>query len=51
MYQHEIDHLDGILYIDRIRDKDKLFSNLGYCNAMAERAMDALFPPGGRGDT
>lgn len=27
IFQHEIDHLNGILYTDRIKDKSKIFSN------------------------
>ena len=26
MLHHEIDHLDGILFLDRLRDKDELYT-------------------------
>ena len=40
--QHEIDHLDGILYIDRMDDIYKIESNLGYAATMAKKAMLSL---------
>lgn len=42
VFQHEIDHLNGILYIDRILDSSKLTSYSGYCNVMAVKAINAL---------
>lgn len=39
VFQHEIDHLDGILYIDRMGSLEDLTSHQGYANAMAGRAM------------
>jgi len=42
VFQHEIDHLNGILYIDRILDKSKLIPNQGYCYSLAERAINSL---------
>ena len=39
VFQHEIDHLDGILYIDRMDSLDDLTAHEGYANAMAGRAM------------
>lgn len=42
VFQHEIDHLDGILYIDRIDSLDKLVVYDGYANAMANRAVRTL---------
>lgn len=38
--QHEIDHLDGILYIDKISNDEVLQDNDGYPAAMAGRAMN-----------
>lgn len=39
VFQHEIDHLDGLLYIDRMDSLDDLTAHEGYANAMAGRAM------------
>lgn len=39
VFQHEIDHLDGILYIDRMESLDKLTVHDGYANSMASKAV------------
>ena len=39
--QHEIDHLDGILYIDRMGSLDELITHNGYANSMAKRAIES----------
>ena len=39
VYQHEIDHLDGILYIDKMDNLECLVSNFGYAASMAEKAF------------
>jgi peptide deformylase len=30
VFQHELDHLDGVLYVDRIRDRAKFAFNEEY---------------------
>ncbi|HAH07309.1 MAG TPA: peptide deformylase [Elusimicrobia bacterium] len=34
--QHELDHLDGIVFIDRMKD----FSSLGYCSELNRRSQE-----------
>ncbi len=40
--QHEIDHLDGILYIDKVEDISQLEVHAGYANAMAKKAIETF---------
>jgi peptide deformylase len=42
VFQHEIDHLDGILYIDRMPSLEQLETNLGYANLMAKKAIKSF---------
>ncbi|MCT4612073.1 MAG: peptide deformylase [Clostridia bacterium] len=40
--QHEIDHLNGILYIDRMEDEEDIKEYDGYLNVLAERSMENI---------
>lgn len=40
--QHEIDHLEGCLYIDRIDSPELISDNLGVPNALATKAVENL---------
>lgn len=40
VFQHEIDHLDGILYIDRIKEKNQIKEEKGHANRLANRAVE-----------
>lgn len=42
VFQHEIDHLDGILYIDKMADLSTLEKNKGFAYGMSQKAMDSL---------
>ena len=42
VFQHEIDHLDGILYIDKMNDISSLKDTLGYATGMAQKAYATL---------
>lgn len=42
VYQHEIDHLNGILYIDKMEDIKQLEIHAGYANAMALKAVNTF---------
>jgi peptide deformylase len=41
VFQHELDHLDGVLYVDRIRDKSKFAFNEEFSRYHLESGDDA----------
>ena len=42
VFQHEIDHLSGCLYIDRIDDSEKISFNEGVPYQLAQKAIDNI---------
>lgn len=45
IFQHEIDHLDGVLYIDRLTDPDNFWTEADYAALVAEEAADEQSEP------
>lgn len=40
--QHEIDHINGILYVDKLSFNEQLIENLGQANKTAKTALDNI---------
>ncbi len=49
--QHEIDHVDGILYVDRMKPGDTVITDAGHPNKLAVRTIQRLIEKANQNET